>query len=278
MDERFGRRYEDRRYGDDERRFEERRSGEWSPREAEARRYRGGEDYGGRGGYERDDRGFFDRAGDEVRSWFGDEEAERRRREDERRARTRGGSSGWGERDRSWGWGERDRWERGRRDYGEGRDRDRSWDLDEREWAREWGYVDGPYDRTGMSVGRPRERHWGGRDDWPAARGPYSGRGPKGYQRSDERIREDVCDLLCEHGGLDASNVEVQVVAREVTLLGFVPSRTQKRLAEDLADTVSGVSEVHNQIRVEQPGSTGPHTGTQTGPHTGPQDWRNRAA
>ena len=31
-----------------------------------------------------DDRGFFDRAGDEVRSWFGDEEAERRRRWDER--------------------------------------------------------------------------------------------------------------------------------------------------------------------------------------------------
>ncbi|MDB5683839.1 MAG: hypothetical protein JWM75_1537 [Sphingomonas bacterium] len=31
-----------------------------------------------------EDRGFFDRAGDEVRSWFGDEEAERRRRYDER--------------------------------------------------------------------------------------------------------------------------------------------------------------------------------------------------
>ena len=30
------------------------------------------------------DRGFFERAGDEVRSWFGDEEAERRRRYDER--------------------------------------------------------------------------------------------------------------------------------------------------------------------------------------------------
>ena len=31
------------------------------------------------------DRGFFERAGDEVASWFGDEEAERRRREDMRR-------------------------------------------------------------------------------------------------------------------------------------------------------------------------------------------------
>lgn len=35
-------------------------------------------------GYEYDDRGFLDRAGDEVRSWFGDEEAERRRRYDQR--------------------------------------------------------------------------------------------------------------------------------------------------------------------------------------------------
>ncbi len=31
-----------------------------------------------------EDRGFFDRAGDEVRSWFGDEEAERRRERDQR--------------------------------------------------------------------------------------------------------------------------------------------------------------------------------------------------
>jgi len=51
--------------------------------------------YGARDGYDRDyrggrpsgydtDRGFLDRAGDEVRSWFGDREAERRREEDMR--------------------------------------------------------------------------------------------------------------------------------------------------------------------------------------------------
>lgn len=34
-------------------------------------------------GYDQDDRGFFARAGDEVRSWFGDEEAERRREHDQ---------------------------------------------------------------------------------------------------------------------------------------------------------------------------------------------------
>jgi len=38
----------------------------------------------GETGYDYDDRGFFARAGDEVRSWFGDDEAERRRELDQR--------------------------------------------------------------------------------------------------------------------------------------------------------------------------------------------------
>jgi hypothetical protein len=56
-----------------------------------ARSYGADTGYGRRDGRERaewrerddHDRGFFDRAGDEVRSWFGDEDAERRRRRDE---------------------------------------------------------------------------------------------------------------------------------------------------------------------------------------------------
>ena len=36
--------------------------------------------YRGERGFGRDDRGFFERAGDEVRAWFGHDEAERRRR------------------------------------------------------------------------------------------------------------------------------------------------------------------------------------------------------
>ena len=46
---------------------------------------RGRVDYGrAPQGYDYEDRNFFERAGDEVRSWFGDEEAERRRRFGER--------------------------------------------------------------------------------------------------------------------------------------------------------------------------------------------------
>src|SRR6185369_5457276 len=88
-----------------------------------------------------------------------------------------------------------------------------------------------------------------------ATSGPYAGRGPRGYQRSDERIREDVCERMCECGELDASEIEVRVSNAEVTLLGTVHDRHDKRLAEDLTDRVSGVREVHNQIRVTQPGS-----------------------
>ena len=59
---------------------------------SEARDYRGdrfnqsGRDYGRTSqGYSSEDRDFFQRAGDEVRSWFGDEEAEQRRRRDAER-------------------------------------------------------------------------------------------------------------------------------------------------------------------------------------------------
>lgn len=79
----------------------------WRDRERGSR-YGGGyrdEDRGSRsmGGYrEDDDRGFFDRAGDEVRSWFGDDEAERRRERDQRRWER---EQGYGDRYRSGDYG-----------------------------------------------------------------------------------------------------------------------------------------------------------------------------
>ena len=41
--------------------------------------------------------------------------------------------------------------------------------------------------------------------------GPHRGRGPKGYTRSDERIREDVNDRLSDDPFVDASEIEVMV-------------------------------------------------------------------
>jgi hypothetical protein len=81
--------------------------------------------------------------------------------------------------------------------------------------------------------------------------GPHAGRGPKGYQRSDERIKEDVCDCLTRDSQVDASDIEVQVKDGEVTLTGTVSERNEKRRAEDAIDDVSGVKEIHNQIRVQ---------------------------
>jgi osmotically-inducible protein OsmY len=124
-----------------------------------------GAGYGGYGGgqsSQRNDRGFMDKAGDEVASWFGDDEARRRRQQDEHR-----------------------------------------------------------------------------------------GRGPKGYARSDERIKEDVSDKLTDDGSLDASDIEVQVSNREVTLTGEVNSREDKRRAEDIAELISGVQHVQNNLRIK---------------------------
>jgi hypothetical protein len=82
----------------------------------------------------------------------------------------------------------------------------------------------------------------------------HRGRGPRGYTRSDERIREDVSDRLADNPILDASDIEVMVSGGEVTLSGSVDSRYSKRLAEDLADEVSGVNHVQNNLRVRQTG------------------------
>ena len=160
---------------DDERRRRE--DQERYRRWEEEKRRRGG--YGGteRGGYDpgflyggggywshdygREGRGFFERAGDEIASWFGNEEAERRRRMD------------------------------------------------------------------------------------------YRGRGPRAYKRGDERIWEDINDRLTDDPYVDASDIEVSVSNGEVTLSGTVDSRAVRRRAEDIAEGVSGVTHVQNNMRVQ---------------------------
>ena len=78
----------------------------------------------------------------------------------------------------------------------------------------------------------------------------YRGRGPKGYKRSDERIREDVCERLWYDHDVDASDIEVNVNEATVVLSGSVHDRYAKRRAEDIAESVSGVRDVQNQIRI----------------------------
>jgi hypothetical protein len=78
-----------------------------------------------------------------------------------------------------------------------------------------------------------------------------SGRGPKGYQRSDARIREDICDRLMM-SWMNAENVDVVVRDGEVTLQGTVKSRDEKRAIEALAEAVLGVKDITNALRLER--------------------------
>lgn len=87
--------------------------------------------------------------------------------------------------------------------------------------------------------------------------GRYSGMGPKGYKRSDDRIKEDVCEALTHDSELDASNIDVEVKDGMVTLTGTVESRMAKRQAEDCVEHLSGVKDVTNNIRVEMSGISG---------------------
>jgi BON domain len=112
--------------------------------------------------------------------------------------------------------------------------------------------------------------NWGLQPERGYEAGSHRGRGPKGWQRSDDRIREDINERLTDHPGIDASEIEVQVHNGEVTLSGAVDDRHIKRLAEDIAEGVSGVKDIHNQLHTNRfpeqmgRGSQGHSTGQST--------------
>ncbi len=144
-----------------------------------------GYDYQQRGNQFRDrnqdnqERGWWERTTDEVASWFGDDEAGRRRADDSRAG-----------------------------DYSQ-------------------------FQNSGQQTS-------------------HRGRGPKNYRRSDERIKEDISDRLTDYPYLDASDIEIEVNSGgEVVLTGMVESRYSKRMAEDIAENVSGVTHLENRLRVK---------------------------
>lgn len=144
---------------------------------------------------------------------------------------------------------------RNERGYGQGGQDDL-----EREEYRQGGfdreqYGQGGYDSEAYGSRGPRQQSRRGMQG-----GRFSGKGPKGYQRSDERIREDVSEALSQHGEIDASEIEVQVRGGEVTLTGTIDNREAKRAAEEAAEQCSGVKDVQNRIRVQSGSMTG-HSG-----------------
>jgi hypothetical protein len=89
-----------------------------------------------------------------------------------------------------------------------------------------------------------------------ASRGQYAGKGPKGWRRSDDRVKEDVCEYLERSAMIDASDVDITVAEGVVTLTGTVPDRQMKRMCEDEIEHLPGVKDVNNQLRVNRESSS----------------------
>lgn len=174
------------------------------------------------------ERGFFERAKDRIASWFdGNDKHE----------------------ERSY------RGTYGKELYGRAQEYDRLPSGGMYEHHREQNR---PY---GQQYGEQSFGHQGPIDRWTlgdtefgdyGTRPSHRGRGPRNYQRNDERIREELIERLTRHHDIDASDVEIEVQAGEITLKGMVESRWEKRLAEDVCEDTFGVKHVSNKLKVRQ--------------------------
>jgi osmotically-inducible protein OsmY len=79
----------------------------------------------------------------------------------------------------------------------------------------------------------------------------HTGRGSRGYRRSDKTIYEDVCEALAMDAEVDASGIEVSVTDGVVNFTGVVPSRKMKRLAEEIAEEILGVVDIRDEIVID---------------------------
>lgn len=120
------------------------------------------------------------------------------------------------------------------------------------------GFNQGRYSNSGNGYYGQEEGRSKNNTDW----GTHSGKGPKGYSRSDDRIKEDINDRLTYDHELDASDLDITVDQGEVTLSGTVDSRIGKRRAEDIAEAVSGVKNVENRIRIAANANNEPQAST----------------
>jgi hypothetical protein len=177
---------------------------------------------------------------------FGPQGGARRRWEDEgERGYDRG-------RERRFGDADRDRWDDG---PGGGRG-EGSTDFLQRagerigSWFRGDNLMRGSRDEAERDEPRRYSADFGREDRWEVPGRGHRGRGPRGYTRSDERIIEEVHERLTEDPWLDATNIDVEVKSREVTLSGHVDNREAKHRAERLVEDIAGVENVQNNLRI----------------------------
>jgi BON domain-containing protein len=81
-----------------------------------------------------------------------------------------------------------------------------------------------------------------------------TGRRTPRWRRSDDRLCEDVNAALARDPGLDAGDIEVRVQDSDVTLMGAVADKFARQLAEDIAESVFGVTSVQNLLTVKRDG------------------------
>ncbi len=79
----------------------------------------------------------------------------------------------------------------------------------------------------------------------------HKGKGPRGYQRNDQLIFEDVCELLTSNPHIDARKIDVQVKEGCVYLAGEVPDRQTKKLAELEIEKISGLKDIQNLLNFQ---------------------------
>jgi hypothetical protein len=149
-------------------------------------------------------------------------------------------------------------------------------ELAERATPGDYYYPDWPYHRSGRGRDMQRSRedeqdsHYRGyysRSATPFSypggsgylysesvtlHGPYTGRGPKGYKRSDQQIVEEACQRLERDGEIDASEIEVTAEEGVIRLRGSVRDRQTKRRAEECIESIYGARDVMNELRVSQ--------------------------
>jgi osmotically-inducible protein OsmY len=99
-----------------------------------------------------------------------------------------------------------------------------------------------------------------------------TGKAPKNFTRSDERLQELVCDTLVDRG-CDCSEVEVEVKDGVVNLSGLVHERGEKHEFEWIAASVNGVQDVENKLRVDRDRS---RSSSQSDSDTGYGKWSDR--
>jgi len=128
-----------------------------------------------------------------------------------------------------------------------------------------YGQYQGP-ERSGGGQHSPGSAYGGSRggthgdEQRPGLLSRLFNRGPKGYQRSDERLKEDISERLMQAGHIDSSDVSITVASGAVTLEGTVPDRYMKHNIEDLVDACPGVQDIDNRIRVNRGYGSGSST------------------